>query len=790
MEFFQKSEEMGSPQQAFSAMRNHSYYPAHGVAENTPYVCVRIPTGGGKTLMATHALCRIAKEYLHTDSPLCLWLAPSSTIVLQTLKNLCDREHPCRRALAEAFGGNINCIGVSEALRITKADLDGAATVIVCTVQSLRVEKTEGRKIYAENGNLMPHFKSLPKELQEMATTEEDGVVPHSLAKVIKLRRPIVISDEAHNASTSLSYETLARFSPSCIVEWTATPQTERNISKNKYSSNVASQATARELKEAGMIKFPISMEVSDGWQENIREAVAKREKLEESAKKIRKKEYIRPLVLYQAEDRRGAATPENIKAALLALHVPEEQIAVHTGTARELSKQSGIDLMSPDCPLRHIITVRALAEGWDCAFAYVLCTMANLRTSRGVEQILGRVLRQPGASRKSIDELNQCYAFAANSTFADTALALKDALVNKSGFQKMEADDFVQLPPDEMSSLFGGLSPSRNPKSPKIPKLLVPMLMVRESGKLNFLDRAHFLGMKWSIAKQKPDMKKFRAPGIEAVKFNMDINKKGRIEPTDIRYIRKHMALIVADKNWSLESLAAWLDNEIPHPDIIQEQSSPYIWKAVDILAQEYKIEELAAWRYEVKQYIAGNIEKLRRKRAEQGFQQMLDGMHVEEGKLEVSATHAIEFSRENYAAHSVCEFSNIFNKHMFPEVGELKPQGEEFECAKFLDNMKEVETWVRNLDRRNHSFSLPTTTDKFYPDFVCRLKDKRILVVEYKGKDRWSNDDSKEKRAIGKMWAELSGGKCLFVMPEGPDMDAINQCINEDTTRRRKKA
>ena len=117
-------------------------------------------------------------------------------------------------------------------------------------------------------------------------------------------------------------------------------------------------------------------------------------------------------------------------------------------------------------------------------------------------------------------------------------------------------------------------------------------------------------------------------------------------------------------------------------------------------------------------------------------------------------------------------------------------KSQGEEFECAKFLDNMKEVETWVRNLDRRNHSFSLPTTTDKFYPDFVCRLKDKRILVVEYKGKDRWSNDDSKEKRAIGKMWAELSGGKCLFVMPEGPDMDAINQCIKEDTTRRRKKA
>jgi len=34
-----------------------------------------------------------------------------------------------------------------------------------------------------------------------------------------------------------------------------------------------------------------------------------------------------------------------------------------------------------------------------------------------------------------------------------------------------------------------------------------------------------------------------------------------------------------------------------------------------------------------------------------------------------------------------------------------------------------------------------------------VAELTDGRILVVEYKGEDRWSNDDSRQKRAVGEL-------------------------------------
>lgn len=80
-----------------------------------------------------------------------------------------------------------------------------------------------------------------------------------------------------------------------------------------------------------------------------------------------------------------------------------------------------------------------------------------------------------------------------------------------------------------------------------------------------------------------------------------------------------------------------------------------------------------------------------------------------------------------------------------------------------------------MRNPARGSQAFWLQTSTDKFYPDFVCRLRDGRYLVIEYKGADRWSNDDSKEKRAIGKLWEKRSDGTCLFVMPKGKDFGAI---------------
>ena len=81
----------------------------------------------------------------------------------------------------------------------------------------------------------------------------------------------------------------------------------------------------------------------------------------------------------------------------------------------------------------------------------------------------------------------------------------------------------------------------------------------------------------------------------------------------------------------------------------------------------------------------------------------------------------------------------------------------------------------WIGKDAVVDHHKQVPFRLLKPYPDFVCELVDGCFLVVEYKGFDRWSDDDSKEKRAVGQIWEEKSHGQCLFVMPKGPDWNAI---------------
>ena len=108
-------------------------------------------------------------------------------------------------------------------------------------------------------------------------------------------------------------------------------------------------------------------------------------------------------------------------------------------------------------------------------------------------------------------------------------------------------------------------------------------------------------------------------------------------------------------------------------------------------------------------------------------------------------------------------------FKNHFFGSIGELNGEGEKFDCAQVIDNHPKLKSWIRNLSGRpKTSFWLPTSTDRFYPDFVALLNDDRLLVVDYKGGDRVTTDDTKEKRNIGELWAAKSKGKGLFLIAE----------------------
>ena len=208
-------------------MQTNRPYVAIKQLPGLPYVCLRVPTGGGKTFMACHAVGIAAKSYLQLDRATCLWLVPSNTIREQTLAALRDREHPYRQALDARFSGQVRVMDLKEALYIQRNTLQGETVIIVSTLAAFRVNDTEGRKVYEPCGALSHHFSGLSAALEAVLEKREDGTIAHSLANVLRMWRPLIIMDEAHNARTPLSFDTLERFSPSCIVEFTATPETD-----------------------------------------------------------------------------------------------------------------------------------------------------------------------------------------------------------------------------------------------------------------------------------------------------------------------------------------------------------------------------------------------------------------------------------------------------------------------------------------------------------------------------------------------------------------------------------
>jgi type III restriction enzyme len=447
-EYFQAVEKEGDANVAFykeTAKHWGKNLPYYEVAElpGLPYVCLRIPTGGGKTVMACHAAGITTKEYLKVDRSIILWLAPSTTIRDQTLKNLKNRKHFYRQAL-ESKLGSVTVLDIQEAKNLQPAVINSDTVIIVSTNQAFRVEDPELRKVYEASGALMGHFDNVPSSA-DIDRYENGRPIP-SLGNLLRLHRPIVIVDEAHNVRSEISFQTLARFNPSCILEFTATPKTEG------YPSNVLCSVSARELKAEDMIKMPIRLEVRPQWKELIGDAKTTLDGLQIIAEKERAEtgEYIRPIMLIQAQPRRQnqqTLTVDVVEACLKDdYQIPAEQIARATGDDDQIGED---DLTSPDSKIRYIITVQKLREGWDCPFAYVLCSVAEQYSTTAVEQIIGRILRMPKATKKLAPELNMAYAFVSSPNFERTLNSLKDALV-ENGFQKQDADEMVVHAPQK----------------------------------------------------------------------------------------------------------------------------------------------------------------------------------------------------------------------------------------------------------------------------------------------------------------------------------------------------
>lgn len=442
-EFFRLAARTGDPAAAFRDTTRrlgetipYLPIPSTGLGSGMPYVCLRVPTGGGKTLLACYAAGLAQQEFLRAERAVVLWLVPSNTILDQTADALRDPRHPYRRALELACGA-VEVVTIEEALRLSRATVEGQTVVIVSTIQSFRVEDTTGRKVYDQNGAFADHLLNLPADRLPDLLNGADGKPKPSLVNMLRLRRPIVIVDEAHNARTDLSFSTLGQVLPSCIVEFTATPARE------KHPSNVLHRVSAAELKQAQMVKLPLRVVTRHPGQRDqlLADAIALRADLEKLAVTERQQaaEYIRPILLIQA-DRVDACEP--LRDRLVhEFGLSKAEVKISVGRLDELKEVK--DIASPTCPVRVIITVEKLREGWDCPFAYVLCSLKETRSATAIEQIVGRILRLPNAQVKRHPQLNCSYAFSVSESITDVLAELREALEH-NGFTAAEAEQII----------------------------------------------------------------------------------------------------------------------------------------------------------------------------------------------------------------------------------------------------------------------------------------------------------------------------------------------------------
>ena len=409
----------------------HKINNYNNLIEGVPHICMKVPTGGGKTYLACNAIKPIFESMKDKTVKMVVWLVPTDAIYQQTIKNLQNASHDYRIALDNAFNGKINVLTKAEALcrkGFSATTIKEQLTILVMSYDSFRSRKKSDLKVYDENGgniDFVSEFSDRDKLVENVDET--------ALIQVINQCNPVVIVDESHHAVSDLSVEMLKNLNPSFVLDLTATP---------KENSNIISIVEAWELKKYNMVKLPVIVYNRKDKYQVLLDAIDLRKSLEKMAKKQYENggEYIRPIVLLQAENKgkEENVTCDKLKKALLELNVPEKEIAMKISGRDELKN---VSLLSEDCDIRYIITINALKEGWDCPFAYVLANIANRSSAIEVEQLVGRILRQPHTTEQKEKFLNMSYVLTSSQDFYGAVGNIIEGL-NKAGF----SDKYVKV--------------------------------------------------------------------------------------------------------------------------------------------------------------------------------------------------------------------------------------------------------------------------------------------------------------------------------------------------------
>lgn len=432
-----------------------------GDGQPVPNITLKVPTGGGKTYLACAALSRIFGRYAASNRGMVLWIVPNEAIYTQTLRALRNRDHAYRQTLDRAAAGRVVILEKGDTLN--RADADANLCVMVLMLQSSNRENQDSLRLFRDRGDVhgfvpgdgeQAAHKALLDAVPNLSIydlgngTAAWPMIKTSMGNAMRIVRPVVVMDEGQRAVSDLAFRTLYDFNPRFVLELSATPAdvaaraaTATRAAMPARRANILVDITGRELEREGMIKMPMHVAPLPGteWQSTLRKAWERLDSLELEARSYQGEggRYIRPILLVQVE-RTGAEQTDagfihaqDAREWLKSIGLDDEEIALKTSEINDLDKPENVDLMSPNCRVRAVITRAALAEGWDCPFAYVLCALAANGNESAMTQLVGRILRQPHATKTGVDALDECYVFAHRADTAATVAAIKRGLEN-----------------------------------------------------------------------------------------------------------------------------------------------------------------------------------------------------------------------------------------------------------------------------------------------------------------------------------------------------------------------
>ncbi len=749
---------------------------ADGCGRPVPNAVLKVPTGGGKTWLAVNCVSRILGSYLGKYNGFVLWIVPNEIIYSQTRAHLRDRQSPYRQTLERLSAGNVLILDKTSKLSVQ--DVEENLCVMLLMLQSANRETKETLKVFQDRGDVYGFFPSDGNQLEHRELSgiinnldvygDAFPIIKDSLGNALRMIRPVVVVDEGHRAISELAFNTLYGFNPCFVLELTATPQDvlprAGKRPRRGRPANVLIEVSGKELDREGMIKMPLVLDSRSGsdWKSTLNVALTKLEEKNAAAVEYRSEtnQYIRPILLVQVErtgsDQRdsGYLHADDVKEYLLTVGFDQTEVAIKSSEVDELKQPENQDLLSPTNRIRIIITKKALQEGWDCPFAYVLCSLASSTSNTAITQLIGRILRQPYAVKTGVSELDECYVVTQHES------TRRAADIVRRGLEREGLGDLTMQVQQEDEQIAGSetevVGRRREHQSTEI---FLPKILVSDNGEVRDIDyETDILSML--------DWRKFNPVSIaERISLNGHFGAKQlqRIhigEGEEEHFVGESISTVQSESEFPMVHAVRMIQDIVPNPFVGYTIVEKFVKRLNDRGIGGAKLGNVAGF---VVDALKNSLESERMQMAEEVFRDSLKRGKIQfrlrmDGKNWRMPLELKRVSNLNKPRQLVGADGSALERSLFSPIYEEELNSDERDVAVYLDSNKALKWWHRNVARTHYGLQ-GWKREKVYPDFVFRSRKNRtedcITVLETKG-DHLDNDDAKYKRNLLKYLTE----------------------------------